>query len=331
MHIRIIPLPDEALADTFVRGHASGSLWQSPAWARFQRTLGREALFMVGEENNVIVASALMIRTKSAYGLCDYQVPRGPLFCAALTLQDRRCFIEAIEAHARALGALALYLSPGDHLDPTLIPRFRQSRRHEQPEATVLLDLSLSEEALLHQMKPKGRYNIGLAQKKGVIVEQSHDIGAYAAMSAETSKRDGFTAPSARQCELFLTQLSETFLLLAYPPQDLGKMPIAGLLGTVWGETGIYYYGASENAHRALMAPYLLQWEAIRLCKRLGAKQYDLLGIAPPGSPPDHQWAGITDFKMKFGGTVITYPPETCRVLQPFLHTALRLKRYILG
>ena len=107
--------------------------------------------------------------------------------------------------------------------------------------------------------------------------------------------------------------------------------PIAGLIGVKWQGTAMYYYGASSYEHRHLMAPYLLQWEAIRRAKANGCKAYDLLGISPDSAPLDDPWAGISDFKRKFGGTVVTYPPEQMLVLKPVVKLALEWKRKIMG
>ncbi len=107
-----------------------------------------------------------------------------------------------------------------------------------------------------------------------------------------------------------------------------------------WNKLGIYYYGASSYEHRSLMAPYLLQWKAMEHCKELGCLTYDLLGVAPPenaassqlqAASSPHPWAGITDFKEKFGGELIEYPHEQQIVLRPFALKALTLKRQLLG
>jgi len=82
----------------------------------------------------------------------------------------------------------------------------------------------------------------------------------------------------------------------------------------IWNGTGVYYYGASSYEDRALMAPYLLQWEAMKICKAEGCTKYDLLGISHPDTKKD-PWEGISDFKRKFGGEVITYPPEQVLML----------------
>jgi lipid II:glycine glycyltransferase (peptidoglycan interpeptide bridge formation enzyme) len=77
------------------------------------------------------------------------------------------------------------------------------------------------------------------------------------------------------------------------------------------------------------MAPYLLQWEAMKLCRRQGCARYDLLGIAASNAPDD-PWTGISDFKRKFSGTVVTYPPEQMVVLRPMMKRMLEWKRKVL-
>jgi len=209
------------------------------------------------------------------------------------------------------------------------------------PEATRIIDLTLNEDDLLGQMRPKGRYNIHLAEKHGVHVAPSGDVQAFARLAEETARRDGFRGHSQAFYERFLNYLPGAFLLLAYPPSEPAVTPSsslrsseriegAGLLGVTWGTTGLYYYGASSDRHRELMAPYLLQWEAMKVCKARGCIAYDLFGIAPAGAI-DHPWAGVSAFKAKFGGEVVTYPPEQEIVLRPGMKALLELKRKSLG
>ena len=79
------------------------------------------------------------------------------------------------------------------------------------------------------------------------------------------------------------------------------------------------------------MAPYLLQWEAMRLCKAKGCETYDLLGISPsePKPEPD-SWSGLTRFKQQFGGTVEIYPPEQEIIFRPLVKRVLRWKRTLI-
>lgn len=345
MDVRLLTtVPDLRAYEEWLAHHPDATLWQSPAWKAYQESLGRRTRLYGAVEEGKIRASALVIVDTTAAGLCVWDIPRGPLIAISderLAVSDEHRAIserllEAIIRDARHERCLCLYLSPVLSLPASRYP-LAASPRHEQPEATRMIDLSESEEGILAQMHQKGRYNIKVADKNGVRVEESRDTAAFARLMAETAARDGFRGPSQRQFEAFLHGVPGSFLLLAYGPSagsssvDPGNasQPIGGLIGAQWKNCGIYYYGASDYEQRALMAPYALQWAAMRLCRERGCVRYDLLGVAPPDAPADHPWQGISGFKEKFGGAVITYPAEQRIVLKPVLATLLAMKRKI--
>lgn len=335
--------------DHWVKSHPDGTLWQSLEWKAYQEALGREVrIYREGE------SSALVVIDRTTFGWSTWDIPRGPLLMSNEKLAMSN-FLSGITDAAKKEGALSLFFSP---VTSSVIVHssflIAHSSRSEQPPATRLIDLRQTEEEILAQMKQKGRYNIRVAEKHGVRVEQSKDIDAFARLAAETARRDGFTAPPATRYRKFLSSLPGAFLLLAYAPNpnpNPNPIPIAGLLGTQWNGTAIYYYGASDYTHRALMAPYLLQWETMKCCKTQGCHTYDLLGITRPiheqSSPSsggggaclsgrqgrgeeENNWAGISRFKEQFGGTVMEYPQEQQIVLKPWINQLLQLKRKFL-
>lgn len=300
-------------------------LWQSMAWKTFQETLGRNVRVYVAEREGATVASALVIVDRTLWNLCAWDIPRGPLWTdrdAALALLD------VIRSDAVRDHCLSITYSP---LEPLHVTDARPSGRHEQPEATRVLDLTATEDTLLAQMHPKGRYNIRVAEKHGVCVEVSSGVEAFHRLLRSTGERDQFGIRPLSHYKTFLDALPGSFLLLAFQGATDRQQPIAGLLGVIHGSEGIYYYGASSYAHRALMAPYALQWAAIRRCKAAGCTTYDLLGIAPSDAYKGHPWTGVSAFKEKFGGRVVTYPREQQIVLRPTMNAILKLKRRILG
>jgi len=319
--IRLLTTAEDLNAyDQWVKTHPQGSLWQSMEWKTYQEALGRETRVYAAIEGQELVGSALVVIDHTSFGLSTWDIQRGPA-----GRPDE--LIQTIVRDAKKDKCLSLYLSPLVPLDnPNL--KHNNSPRHEQPEATRILDLRLSEEELLTQMHPKGRYNIKVAEKHGVHVTQSTDTQAYADLAAITGARDHFKTASARQYAAFLKYLPNSFLLLAHVPSANGKdKSIAGLIGIFWNGTAYYYYGASDYHHRAMMAPYLLQWTAITMAKNAGCVRYDLLGVSPPDADTDHPWKGITSFKEKFGGELIPYPTEQRIVLKPFANALLQLKR----
>lgn len=351
---------DLARYQEWVQQHPHGSLWQSLAWKAYQEALGREVRIYVDEQDGTITASALVTIDRTAGGFSVWEVPRGPL--GEWRMQNAECrmtaipqaFLDRIIADAKQDGCLTVYLSPTMQLT-TENCRLTTSPRHIHPVATRIINLTQPEAAILAQMKPKGRYNIGVAQRHGVRVEESDDVEAFYALLEATAVRDRFRPPARSSYKAFLASIPGSFLLLARHPDAAVREPIAGLIGVVWPKNGIrnselgqanqqripnnqqlvpigiYYYGASSHEHRALMAPYALQWAAMRRCKAAGCASYDLLGIAPPDAVADHPWQGVSGFKEKFGGTVVEYPAERQVTLRPVMSTLLGWKRRIVG
>lgn len=329
MSVRLAHTPqDQTAALAWLESQPHASLWQSSAWRDFQQSIGRQVRLYVEEEAGLIIAAALVIIDRTAFGLSVWDIPRGPVGSFQRAAISGR-LLQTIIEDARKNRCLTLFASPQVTLQATSY-KLIASHRHIHPDATRVLDLTLTDEALLAQMKQKGRYNIRLAERHGVRIERSTDAAAFARLAATTGKRDGFTPHNAAFYERFLQHLAGSFLLLAYPADS--SEPIAGLMGVTWHKTGIYYYGASSHdpAARPLMAPYLLQWNAMRLCRSQGCTQYDLFGVAPEGAI-HHPWSGVTDFKEKFGGRYIAYEEEQELVLRPFTKTILDLKRKFLG
>jgi len=167
------------------------------------------------------------------------------------------------------------------------------------PKHTLMVDLTLSNEEILHQMKPKGRYNIRLAEKKGVIIKEEKDIQAFWSLMQETSKRDGFTSCKKHTYQDLLSAFKDNGILLtAYSPD--GEI-LASKIFTISNRFAVYNYGASSSKNRHYMAPYLLQWKAFEWAKKKDATVYDFLGISPE-LDDHHKLSGVSDFKLKFGG-----------------------------
>lgn len=297
-----------------------GLLWQSPEWKKYQESIGRKTKLYLAFKDRSIVASALLIIDKGSFGLSTWDCPRGPVG----NEEAIAALVSTIKHDAKHEHALAVfYSSVKEH---GALMRLKKSVRTEQPKATLALDLIQSDDDILKQMHPKGRYNIKVSEKHSVTIQKSNDIDSFYELLKQTAKRDGFRLRPKSQYKAFL-DLPGAFLLLA--AHETSKKPIGGLLGLVWGQTGIYYYGASDEAFRGLMAPYLLQWHAIQYCRLHGALTYDFLGISPPDKPDN--LIGVTEFKKKFGGTVVQYPPERVKILRPIAFHVLRLKRKFFG
>jgi lipid II:glycine glycyltransferase (peptidoglycan interpeptide bridge formation enzyme) len=165
---------------------------------------------------------------------------------------------------------------------------------------TAIIDLEKDEETILKEMKPKGRYNIKLAWKKWVVVKEveknKENIKQYYQLMNETTWRKWFSWNNLNYYIKFLEQLKNSKLLLAYFEDKV----IAWWIFIFDKEVSIYYYWAStsDNKYRNLMAPFLLQWEAIKIAKNQWTKIYDFLWITNPEDKKS-SLVWVTAFKMK--------------------------------
>jgi len=292
------------------------NLWQHPVWAEFQKSFGRKTWLLKSDSS-----SALVIKHNLPFGFSWLEVPRGPLFESEKGLS---VILSEIQKIGKSEKAVFVRMSLYEKFRISNF-EFRICKYDHHPKTSLIIDLTQTESEILKQMKPKGRYNIKVAEKHGITVKPSLDIGAFYDILTATGNRDGFGIHPKSYYQKMLDTMSEnTQLLLA---EYQGKV-IAGGIFVYLDEWGIYYYGASDNEYRNLMAPYLIQWSAIKEAKNRGCKYYDFLGIAPENIK-DHPWAGVTEFKKKFGGTVVNYPNAKEMILRPFWYWVYRIYKLI--
>lgn len=294
---------------------------QSWEWGQFKSRWGWAPRYVVFEDGGRPHAAALILkRTLPRLGLGILYVPKGP----ALDYGDTGLVdsvLAELEAAARGERAIFVKIDP-DVLHPPLpVPGapgegvvaqlkrrgWRLSAEQIQFRNTVLLDLRPPEEELLAAMKPKTRYNIRLAGKKGVSVRPggAGDIEMLHAMYAETSKRDGFIIRPLDYYRDAWTTFVEAGLAQPLVAEADGE-PVAGLVLFRFGERAWYLYGMSREAHRDKMPNHLLQWEAIRRAKAQGCTVYDMWGAPDELNESDPMW-GVYRFKEGFNGKLTSH------------------------
>lgn len=171
------------------------------------------------------------------------------------------------------------------------------------PKNTIYIDLTKPEEVLLKDMHEKTRYNIHLAQKKGVKVQEDHDPENFIKLLDSTEKRQGFYSHYPdyyRKLWSVLRPSKMVYILSAYPYAAIMLFSYDGML--------YYPYGGSDPKYRDLQAPSLLHWHAIRLGKKLKCNTYDLWGSYKNSPSEKDPWWGIYRFKKGFGGEEKIFP-----------------------
>jgi len=196
-----------------------------------------------------------------------------------------------------------------------------------QPRSTLVVDLRPSEDEILARMKPKCRYNIRLASKKGVTVSTWTDLGAFHQMMQQTGRRDSFGVHSLsyyqRAFDEFHPIGANELLVAQHRDQPLAALMVFGRGQRAW-----YLYGGSTDAERDRMPNYLLQWEAMRWSRQKGCTQYDLWGVPDEDEEKleaeftgrsDGLW-GVYRFKRGFGGELRRAAQPLVRIYRPLLY-----------
>lgn len=287
-------------------------------------------------------------------------IPRGPVYLSKHQVSDtelnavgqaEKIFWLNVHRDARKRGAIFLKVEPDIALDEQVTKAamdrkmatlgFQPSGRL-QPARTIVLDLDKSEADLLAAMKPKTRYNLRLAGRRGVYVRRAEtlvDLQAFHRLMEVTGGRDEFgihTFPYYEQLwRTFGPEGSNSVLILLGEHPDEAEResgPISGLLVFRFGREAIYMYGASDNRGREHMPNYLLQWQAIQWAQQHGCTLYDFWGIpdAPTEDDVDNDQSSATNaraglrgvywFKKGFGGREIEYPGAYDYVYNPLLY-----------
>jgi len=189
------------------------------------------------------------------------------------------------------------------------------------PSWTQIIDLNKSEDQLLKSFHSKTRYNIRLAQKKGVVVkEESNKDGfkIFTKLYFDTCKRQKYHGHNLNYHKIVWENLKDSIahILIAYYQNE----PLAAYQIWVYDKVGYYTYGGSSKKHRNLMGPNLLMWEAIKLAKKLGSKTFDMWGSLPPNYNENHPWTGFTRFKSGYGTKFIEMVGSYDLIINPFLY-----------
>lgn len=269
---------------------------QSPKWGEFRGKTGVKVV----RENGLQITIHPVPHTKFTIGY----LPKGPMPTKEMADwlkkigKDEKCIFIQLEPNVEDVGNLKLEIRNLGFI-PSSHPLFT--------EYTFILDLTRSEEELLKNMHQKTRYNIRIAEKRGVkVVEDNSDkaFEEYLRLTRETTTRQNFYAHGEKyhrlMWETLRTQNNNDLTAHLLKATYNGKTLVTWIL-FVLGDTLYYPYGASSNENREVMASNLLMWEAIKFGKRLGLKKFDMWGALGPNPDTKDPWYGFHHFKEGYG------------------------------
>ncbi|MFO7743298.1 MAG: peptidoglycan bridge formation glycyltransferase FemA/FemB family protein [Anaerolineae bacterium] len=302
-------------------------LLQTWEWGSFKSRHGwepRRYLWTEPETEEPFAAASVLTRRLSPLPLAVVYVPKGPILDYRNgTLLE--VVLDQLERVARRGRAACVKIDPDVRPDTSagqavleVLRRRGWCRSDEEIQFrnTIFLDLTPSLDALLMGMKSKWRYNIRLAERKGVTVRRGscEDHSLLYSIYEETASRGGFII----RPESYYRDAWGSFIEagLAQPLiAEVEDEAIAMVIIYRFGKRAYYMYGGSRSVHRERMPNNLLQWEAIKWAKEKGCTVYDMWGAPDQLDESDPMW-GVYRFKEGFGGEFVEhigawdYPPS---------------------
>jgi len=320
----------------FVAHTPAGDVLQCMEWGEVKAHTGWVPVSLAVTDGPAIVAGALVLKRPAPLGRSILYCPRGPVvdFANAAAFD---CLVDGLGQLAREHRAVLVKVDPPVSGDDAAAGLRRAGFRPApiegrgfggtQPRAVMKTAPLEDDETLLGRFKPKTRYNIRLAEKKGVIVTGDttrDDLQAFHALLLETAERDGFHVRGLHYYETLWDCLVERGLARLFLATYQSR-PISGAIDFILGDHCWYVYGASSNELRHLMPNHLLQWTMMRWARDSGCRVYDFRGVALDRPGTEGPLEGLARFKAGFAAEYVEYLGEWDLPLSPMLYGAFTL------
>lgn len=335
MQWRVLSPEEKELYNDFIISSPKGHILQTWQWGEIKGISGWKPIRIIIEEDGLIVGACSLLVRKLPFRMGSlFYASRGPVLDIGRD-DVWEMMLQAIKELAKQNQVMFLKIDPDvpeeDNIWKSRLMEagFINAEKGEgfegvQPRHVFRLDISLSEEYLLANMNQKTRYNLRLAEKKGVTVGTGNieDLSQFYRLLQETAARDRFLIRNYQYFRTLYETLSPAGMTELFLTIYEDKL-IAGALAFRLGEKAWYIYGASSNQYRNVMPNYLMQWRMIQWAKAKGCTLYDFRGV-PGDVPENHPLYGLVKFKKGFGGQYVSFVGEYDLVFNRFRYGLYR-------
>ncbi|WP_322173107.1 lipid II:glycine glycyltransferase FemX [Acutalibacter caecimuris] len=308
--------------ERFVESHG-GNFTQSVRWCGVKRGWYHEAIISRDGRGEIQGTALVLVKKFPPPFKSFLYAPRGPVcdYSDPYVLQD---ILAGLEELAKKYHAYSCKLDPMvEESESGKVFAMRRAGLQFIPwqpddltiqcRSNYILELGgRSEDELMQSFKSKCRYNIRLAQRKGVTCRAygKERLGDFQRLMEETHIRDGFQGRKREYFARMMDALGDHCRLYLCEYQG---QPLSGAICVQYGGRTCYVYGASTSAHREVMPNYLMQWEMIRWAVQSGCSIYDFQGV-PYWYDANHPNYGVYRFKTGFNGRLAIYAGEFTQV-----------------
>ena len=346
--MKILEWKDKKSWNQFVVGNSNpASFLQSWEWGEFQKSQGHQVLRLgfvpaqtkEREQGELLACASLIKRCFPIPGLCYWYCPRGPVIKKD-KLGSQETIIQHLVAELTESKEVLLRVAPfwkqeqdKTHWIDIGFTKPKILLHQQEPALTWLTPLqdSVKMLAIMHQ---KTRYNVRLAERKGVkfkFYDSSSDLEDFWRLLKSTASREKIKMYKKE----YYTVLMIATRLVTKPKAQLAHSEVRSILSLTsyqgrtlaaglwlgYGNTLTYLHGGSSREHRQVMAPNWLHWQMMQWGYDKGYEHYDWWGIAKLEilnskfetnqkskiKNLKNSLAGVTRFKKGFGGQAYAY------------------------
>ncbi len=170
---------------------------------------------------------------------------------------------------------------------------------------TIRVNIASSENEIFARFSEAKRRAVRRALKNNVVIKESKDIKDLIRIKNKSGGMFGFITTYGIDKLWPLFAPKSAAILLAYSTSEI----VGGILLLFLDGVAYYWIAGATRKGKKLFAPTLLVWEALKLSKKRGCKQFDFVGVIDERLPGNFKdWKGFTKFKEGFGGYPSYYP-----------------------
>jgi len=331
MEFNLREIKDKKVWEEFISSIKEKTFLQSWNWGDFNQKIGSDILRYGIFQGEDLVSTAFVYKVKARRGSFIF-LPHGPNLKEEYYSSKKeiiKFLLEELKKIAKKENCVSVKISPlwsrtKENISIFKELGFREAPIHIHPDITWELDLSPNKEGLLLNMRKTTRYLIrkaGRDEDLQIIKSKDvKDVSEFNKIYQITKNRQEFTPFSLNYLEAQFNAFKEDNQILVLLARYKGEVIASGIF-IFWNNIGFYHHGASSLKYPKIPASYLLMWKAIEEAKERGCQKFNFWGTAPLSETgkynKKHPWAGLTLFKMGFGGSSKKYVKTQDFIISP--------------
>jgi lipid II:glycine glycyltransferase (peptidoglycan interpeptide bridge formation enzyme) len=293
--------------------HTALDARQSNEWGIYLKSIGWE-VEKIGS-TQIFIHRIPLLRSS----VIKIQHPTGPLP------------LQQIEEVAKKYRALFVLIEPhvvGYDEKSLQDNKYKKSYMRYAHTATIKISLERSEKELFASLSENARRNIKKAQKNDIRIEEiwfkddkdNFYFDKFYSLLMILSKMKKFYSPSKEEYFKKMSAFKQTSTLLFAYGKDASE-PMAVVWYASYGKIITYMQTGITQRGYDLLANYLLVWEGILRARKRELQVFDFETAYDPRYPKENKkWKGYTEFKKRFHGEVIEYPPTWIKIYNPLFN-----------